>query len=161
MILDALWGHGEDLSATQMSMRSLVTFVIALVLIRIAGRRAFGQKTAFDACVAVLLGSVLSRAVVGASPYLSTVAACLVMAIAHRTLAFVSLQSASFDSLMNGKVRLLFHDGRKDVAEMRAGLISDTDLQEAIRKHTQSEDLSKIACAVLEQSGEITVVKKE
>jgi uncharacterized membrane protein YcaP (DUF421 family) len=155
---DLLWGSGPDLNVLQMTIRSGTTFLITVLLIRIGGRRAFGQRNAFDVCVAVLLGSVLSRGVVGASPFLPTVAACFVIVALHRAVAHLSMYSASFDRIVNGAIRLLFADGSKNRASMTAGLIKDQELDEALRKRTQSEDYSKVDKMLLEQSGEITVV---
>ena len=152
-LFETVWGHGSDLTVTQMTIRAVLTFMITLVLIRVAGRRSFGQRSAFDSCVVVLLGSVLSRAVVGASPYAPTVAACIAMVIAHRLLAHLSMHSQFLDSLINGKVRELFHDQNTDRSQMRAGLITDVELSEALRKHGQTENRSQVAKAVLEQSG--------
>jgi len=155
---DSLWGSGSDLNVLQMTVRSAATFLITVLLIRIGGRRAFGQRNAFDVCVAVLLGSVLSRAVVGASPFPATVAACFVIVALHRAVAHLSMHSAWFDRIVNGEIRALFVDGSKNQASMTAGLIKNHELDEALRKHTQSEDYSKVSRMLLEQSGEITVV---
>ncbi|MGI8582874.1 MAG: hypothetical protein ACR2KX_11780 [Chitinophagaceae bacterium] len=43
-----LFGEGKDLNALQMGDRAFVMFFITLFLIRLAGMRAFGQKSAFD-----------------------------------------------------------------------------------------------------------------
>ena len=68
-VIRLLFGDGTELTTWQMADRALVTFVLALAMIRLAGRRSFGQRSPFDACTTVLLGAVLSRAVVGASPF--------------------------------------------------------------------------------------------
>ncbi|WP_353506635.1 hypothetical protein [Variovorax flavidus] len=68
------FGEGSDLETWQMAAQAVVTFFIALLLIRASGRRSFRQHTPFDACVTVPLGAALSRAVVGASPFWATVA---------------------------------------------------------------------------------------
>jgi hypothetical protein len=70
-----LFGQGSELEIWQMMARAVAIFFIALLLIRASGRRFFGQHAPFDACVTVLLGAVLSRAVAGASPFWATVAA--------------------------------------------------------------------------------------
>ena len=41
-------GTSESLDMLQMSLRAAACFVVALVLVRIAGRRAFGMRTPFD-----------------------------------------------------------------------------------------------------------------
>lgn len=49
-----LFGEGDQLDVLQMSMRSGVVFALALAMIRISGRRSFGQRRPFDACATVL-----------------------------------------------------------------------------------------------------------
>jgi uncharacterized membrane protein YcaP (DUF421 family) len=66
-ILATIFGVGSELEPGQMAARAVVMFFVTLVLIRLSGRRSFGQRTAFDACTTVLLGAVLSRGLVGVS----------------------------------------------------------------------------------------------
>src|SRR6185503_4368379 len=60
-----LFGSGTDLTIAQMAFRGAAVFVLTLLLLRVSGRRSFGQHRAFDTCTLVLLGSILSRAVDG------------------------------------------------------------------------------------------------
>src|ERR1700744_3393368 len=107
-ILYQLFGEGKDLSVIQMCDRAIVIYFIALVLLRISGRRTFGKKTAFDNIIVFILGAILSRAVVGASDFWATVASCLVLALMHRGLAWLSIRSNGIRHILEGKSILLY-----------------------------------------------------
>src|SRR3954453_23269707 len=111
-ILADLFGTGSDLTATQMALRGVVVSVLTLIMFRVSGRRSLGQRTAFDACITVLLGSILGRGVVGASPFWPTVATGAALVVLHRLMAMLASRVRTFDVLINGHPRLLFADGQ-------------------------------------------------
>ena len=113
-LLETVFGSGTELGAAQMAVRALAVFVIALVMIRLSGRRSFGQHTPFDACTTVLLGAVLSRAVVGASPFGATMAAGFALVLMHRVVAWLSVHFYWFDRLVSGNERVLIDQGEMD-----------------------------------------------
>ena len=157
-VLDALFGQGKDLTALQMGARAVVVFYLTLVVMRVSGRRSFGQRTTFDQVVMVLIGAVISRAVVGASPFVPTIAAALVIVCLHRVTAWLSISIPALDAMLNGDERLLVAGGRRSREEMRRGLISDRDLLEAARQHGQTGIAD--CDLVLERGGQISVVKR-
>ena len=152
----ALFGDGEALGALQMALRAAVVFVLALAMIRVSGRRSFGQHRPFDACTTVLLGAVLSRAVVGASPFWATMAAGAVIVLLHRLIAMASLRWPRFESLVSGDTRELVRDGRRDQHEMDKALITHRDLDEAVRRKV-GDEREPVRRAVLERDGQVTV----
>lgn len=151
-----LFGDGSDLNALQMAMRTAIVFVSTLAMIRISGRRSFGQHRAFDACTTILLGAVLSRAVVGASPFWATICAGAVIVVLHRIVAMASLRWPWFESLVSGDKREVVTHGRRDDDEMGKALLTPQDLDEAVRKKTGDES-SPVERAVLERDGEVTI----
>ncbi len=151
-----LFGEGEHLDALQMTLRAAAAFGLTLAMIRVSGRRSIGQHRAFDFCIAVLLGSVLSRAVVGASPFWPTMCAGAALVVLHRAVATASLHWPWFESLVSGDKRELVQAGRRDQREMDRALITARDLDEAVRKKTGDES-TPIDRAVLERDGRITV----
>ena len=133
-MFDELIGIGPNLSPFQMCIRAAIIFVLALILIRIAGIRAFGMKSAFDNIIILLLGAVLSRPIYdGSVSYPGILAACLVLVLMHRFSALLSVYSDRFGRLMKGDKVLLYKDGKRLVKNMAAGLISHKDLEEGIR----------------------------
>lgn len=155
-LFDTLFGSGDELDALQMSLRAAAVFLLALTMIRVSGRRSFGQHRPFDACATVLLGAVLSRAVVGASPFGPTMAAGAVIVLLHRLIAMASLRWPRVEQLVSGDKIELVRDGLRDPHEMRQGLITPRDLDEAIRKKLGDEQ-RHVYRAVLERDGEITI----
>lgn len=156
-----LFGEGKDLTVLQMGVRALVVFMIALVLIRVSGRRSFGQRSAFDYVVAILLGATLSRAIVGASPFLATVVASTVIVVLHRLLAWACMYSRALEQLVVGVEREVFRDGQFNQREMTRALVTATDIQESVRQTLGSRAMSDVAAAVLERNGGISLIRKD
>jgi uncharacterized membrane protein YcaP (DUF421 family) len=153
-----LFETSDGLGIFSMSLRALMIFIATLIFLRIAGRRSFGQKTAFDLCITVLLGAVLSRAIVGASAVMPTLAAGAVLVLAHRLLGMLAIRWPVLDRWINGSERLLVENGRKNDDQMRAGLVSESDIDEALRKKLGNASRRAILYAILERNGEITIV---
>ena len=156
-----LFGEGSDLEIWQMAARAMVMFFIALLLIRASGRRSFGQHTPFDACVTVLLGAVLSRAVVGASPFLATVAAGAALVLIHRAMSIATARWPRFEDMVSGREVVIIRDGLLDRQAMLNALLTERNLREAVRQKLGSSDFSGVALAILERDGKITVIERK
>lgn len=155
-------GEGsEKLTAFQMGLRALLLFVIALVFLRISGRRSFGLRSPFDNVISILLGAVLSRAVTGASPFFPTIIAALVIAGLHRMFAWISLYSHAFGRLIKGSPKQIVKDGKIIRENMNRCLVSDRDLEETIRLEASVDSLDDIESAFVERGGRISLIRKK
>lgn len=152
-----IWSKSDELSAASMAVRAAFVFLMTLFFLRLAGRRSFGQGSAFDLCLMVLLGAILSRAVVGASAMAPTLTAGATLVLLHRLLAMILMHWPHLDDLLSGKERELVRNGRENQEEMQAGLISHHDLMIALRKKGNGINLSEVASATLERNGEISI----
>ena len=88
--LDAALGLGRDaasLTFAQISLRGVIVFIAALVIVRCGDRRFLSQKTAFDAVLGFILASMLARAVNGTAAFFPTLGGGFVLVILHRLLA--------------------------------------------------------------------------
>ncbi|MEY2578180.1 MAG: hypothetical protein QOI49_1004 [Verrucomicrobiota bacterium] len=154
-------GKASELTLLHISLRSLFIFIIGLALVRIGDRRSLSEKTAFDAIFIVLIGSMLSRAINGTAPFFTTIAAGIVLMVIHRACAFGACKSHAFGKLLKGAPVTLVRNGKIDHAEMRRSLVSEHDLEEDLRLDAKTEDVSTIASARLERSGDISFIKQE
>lgn len=155
-----LFGQGKDLHISQMCARSVVVFFIALLLIRISGRRSFGLRAPLDNIITILLGAVLSRAVVGASPFLPVIVTCFLIVVLHRLLSWLTSRSASLGKFVEGREILLFEHGHFIGDNLRKALICKADVMQGVRKSASTEDMNQIERVYMECNGEISVIKK-
>jgi uncharacterized membrane protein YcaP (DUF421 family) len=156
-----LFGEGEKLNMLQMSMRAFVMFCIMLLLVRFTGRRAFAKKSSFDNIIVIMLGAVLARGVVGASPFLSTVAASVVMVIMHWITAWLAVKNKTVERLIKGTyIRLYDQEKLVDNNLAKTG-ISKNDLHESLRLETKKDTLEDIDTAYLETNGRISFILKK
>ena len=156
-----LFGTGKDLNSLQMVCRAIISFLITLALIRIAGIRTFGKRSAFDNVIVIMLGSIFSRVVVGASPFVPTTLACLAFVLVHSLLGWLSVRSDLIGWLVNGEKASLYKNGKNNDRNMRRAMVSEKDLEESVRLSINSDDLRDVKEILLERTGDISVIKKQ
>jgi len=160
--INFLFGEGEKINMLQMSMRAFAMFFIMLILIRFTGRRAFAKKSSFDNIIVIMLGAVLARGVVGASPFWSTVAASIVMVIMHRITAWLAVKNKPVEKLIKGEYISLYNQEKFVDNNLTRTGISKNDLHESLRLETKKDSLEDIESAYLETNGRISfILKKE
>ena|ERR1700743_1156943 len=160
-ILYKVFGEGKDLSTIQMCARAFVIYFIALLFLRISGRRTFGKKTAFDNTIAIILGAVLSRAVVGASDFVPTVACCLILVLLHRGLAWLSIRNKAIKHTLEGASIPLYKNGRLNRKNLNKSLVSEYDIEGDLRLKANIGSLEEADEVYMETNGDVSVVKKK
>lgn len=143
-----------------MCSRGFVVFLLAFVIIRISGRRSFGLRTPLDNIMTILLGAVLSRAVVGASPFVPVMLVCLLIAVMHRILGWLVATFPAFARFAEGDKVLLFEKGKFVDSHMKRALVCREDAMEGVRKGALTDDLEKIDRVYMERNGEISALKR-
>src|SRR5436309_12978605 len=149
--LNDWWGINENITPLEIAARSAVMFLIALLLIRLAGMRPFGKGESFDKIITFLIGAILSRGVVGATPFFSTIFSVIVIIIIHKILSKLAIYSKSIGKVTKGESYLLYKNGRFQKENMNKANISDNDIYEELRLQCQSKSLDKIKEIYLER----------
>jgi uncharacterized membrane protein YcaP (DUF421 family) len=150
----------RDYTFFQISLRGLIVFCLSLVMVRLADKRFFAKKSAFDVILGFILASMLARAVNGSSAFFPTIGGGFVLIGLHRLLASLAFRSHKFGNLVKGKADLLVENGKMKVEAMRENNITEHDLLEDLRLNGQVDDPKDVKVSRFERSGEISVVPK-
>jgi uncharacterized membrane protein YcaP (DUF421 family) len=151
--------EAQHLTTLQTVLRAVLMFFVALAIVRLADKRFFAKKTAFDVILGFILASMLARAINGSEQLGPTIAAGFVLAFLHRLLGLLACHWPVFGGWIKGHSQTLIEDGRTDHPRLRRHHIATDDLEEELRLNGV-EQTGQVKLARLERSGEISVIKK-
>jgi uncharacterized membrane protein YcaP (DUF421 family) len=150
---------GSQLNAWQVIPRTVILFVVAIAYVRVAKKRFMAQASALDLVVAIVFGSMLSRAINGSGSLASCLSASLALVVLHRLLDRWACQWPRFEALVKGHSNILVRAGVPDREAMKFHAITDEDLMSEMRTIALTDRLDEVRLAVLERSGRISIVK--
>ncbi len=159
--LNGILGIGEDpLSLWHMVARAVFVYIVGLILVRVGKKRFISQFAAFDFILSIILGSVLSRAITGNSPFYPVLVAAFVLVALHWGLSSIAFFSGGFGEMIKGTTTLLIDDGKIQCDKMQESNIRRRDLEEALRIEMKTASLEHIKQARLERNGRISFIPK-
>lgn len=158
-----VWTIGaNEIDATlpvwQLVLRTIVIYIVALLLIRIGKRRFMGSYTTFDILLGFIVGSILSRAITGAIRFIDMFFVVAVLVALHWIIAVLSFYSQRFSNVVKNTARKLVIDGEIQKDAMQKSKIGENDLMQALREEANVDSLDKVKTAYLERDGNITVI---
>lgn len=157
--LDTVFGiDTEDITTLHVLARAFVIYLIGIVLIRFSNKRFVGKMTAFDIIIAIIIGSLLSRAITNTDLFLKVLPACLLLILMHRLFSYIASYSDIFGNLIKGHEQVLIKDGEILWKAMKKSHLSEQDLMQNLRLNTNSANLKKIKTARLERNGDISFI---
>jgi uncharacterized membrane protein YcaP (DUF421 family) len=159
--LNQWWGINENITPLEISERSAVMFLIALILIRISGMRPFGKGNGVDTIITFLIGAILSRGIVGATPFFSTVISVIVILIIHKIMTKFSLFNPEIEKVIKGESYLLYSQKEFNHDNMRKANVSKKDIYEELRIQTNASTLDKVSEIYMERTGGLSFITIE
>jgi uncharacterized membrane protein YcaP (DUF421 family) len=151
----------KDLTVLHVSLRGVVVFVAALIMVRIGDRRFLAKMNPLDVILGFILASMLARAVNGSSAFLPTIVGGFVLVLLHKAFAALAFHSHTFGRVVKGEEKLIIENGELCEATMRAHHISEKDLLEELRQEGNVSSPEHVERAWVERSGRISVVPLE
>jgi len=102
------------MTAGEMALRTLIVYAAALAIVRLGSRRFLSQASAFDVIVAIMLGSVMSRAINGSAPFGATLVSGAVLVGLHWLIATAAYRLDWLGPIVKGRPVRLIVDGTVD-----------------------------------------------
>ena len=150
----------QDITSRSSFRSARLIYIFGIALVRIANKRFLGKFAAFDTVLAIVIGSLLSRAVTDTDYFLQVLAACLMLVLLHRVFSLAAANSDRFGNWIKGHDRLIIKDGELLRPAMKKSNLSEHDVMQSLRLGANIEDVSKIKKAQLEKNGDISVILK-
>ena len=140
-------------------IRGLIVFFFLLLVFRIAGKRTLAETSSFDLVLLLIISETTQQAMVD-SDHSMTNAAILILTLvgADVVLSLIKQRSKAVERVIDGMPIVILEDGKPFKDRMDRERVDENDILEAARRQEGIEHLDQIKFAVLERSGEITVV---
>lgn len=143
-------------------IRAAAVYLVLLVVLRVAGKRTMAQVTTFDFILLLIIGDAVADALLGEDS--SVTAAALVvttLVIMERLSDYISWRLPRFKRALESVPVVLVQDGRPVQEVMDRERMSSDDVLSAARATQGLESMDQIKWAVLETSGEISIVPRQ
>lgn len=157
--LDQIFGiESGELNFLQLIARSVIIYLIGITLVRLGNKRFVGKMTAFDIIIAIIIGSLLSRAITNTNLFLTILPACVTLILMHRLFALIASHSDKFGNLIKGNERVVVENGEILWKAMHKSHLSEQDLMQTLRLNANTANVEKIKIARLERNGDISFI---
>jgi uncharacterized membrane protein YcaP (DUF421 family) len=136
-------------------------YIGLLLLMRLAGKRAFGEMSPFDIVVLMLVGGALRSALVGSdTSLLGPFIAVVTILFLDSLLAQLSARSTLLNGLVEGREVLIAKAGFLLPGQLRRHGISEEAFKRELREK-EIPNVTRVEAAFLEPNGRISVIKRE
>ena len=141
-------------------IRSLATFVVLLIVMRLMGKRQIGEMQPFELVLTLLIAELACIPMADISvPLVYGIAAILAVFILHQLLSVIEQTSRAAKRIISGKPSLVLNKNGVDFAELRRNNMDVEDLIESMRS-AGYYSLDDLDYAIFESNGKLSAKEK-
>lgn len=141
-------------------VRSIVLYIIILIVMRLMGKREIGQLQPFELVIAILIADLASIPMTESGiPIQNGIIPILGLLVMHLIISIVNMKSIKAREIICGKPTILIYRGKINEKALRQERFTINELEERLRGNNITS-LGDIEYAVLETSGGLTVIPK-
>lgn len=141
-------------------VRSIILYVIVLVVMRLMGKREIGQLQPFELAIAIMIADLASvpMSEVGI-PIINGIIPILSLLVMHLIISFINLKSIKMRQLICGKPSIFIYRGKINEKVLIKERFTINELQERLRANNIN-NLADVEYAILETSGQVSIIQK-
>lgn len=150
---------GDIMELLIVSFRTLLFYILILIVIRVMGKREIGQLSVQDMVVNILIAELVAISIENYkdSTWL-TIIPIIILSVLELVSAYVTIKSNKVRSLIEGKPSLIINRGIINYKEMIRQRYSLDDLLCELRQKN-IKNLKDVEYAILENNGKLSIFK--
>ncbi|SHI04675.1 Uncharacterized membrane protein YcaP, DUF421 family [Clostridium collagenovorans DSM 3089] len=145
---------------TILIVRTVILYFMALVVIRLMGKRQIGQLQPFEIVITVMISDLAAMPMQdNRIPLAFSAIPMIVLVILQILSSTAQLKSEKARELLSGKPTIIIEHGRIDMDALKEERININDLLEELRLKN-FYNIKEIEYAILETSGQLSIIPK-
>ena len=140
--------------------RSIVLYIIVLIVMRLMGKREIGQLQPFELAISIMIADLASIPMTDTGvPIFNGIIPILGLLIMHLIISLINLKSSRAREIICGRPSILIYRGKINEKNLRKERFTINELEERLRGNNVI-NLGDVEYAILETSGQVTVIQK-
>ena len=141
-------------------IRSILLYIIVLVVMRLMGKREIGQLQPFELAISIMIADLASTPMADAGiPISNGIIPILALLVMHLVISILNIKSIRAREILCGKPSILIYRGRIDEKQLKKERFTVNELEERLRGNNVV-NIGDVEYAILETSGQVTVILK-
>ena len=141
-------------------VRSIILYILVLLVMRLMGKREIGQLQPFELAIAIMIADLAAVPMAETGiPISNGIIPILGLLVMHLIISFLNLKSMKIREILCGKPAILIYRGKIDEKVLKKERFTLNELQERLRS-SNVVNLGDVEYAILETSGQVTVIQK-
>ena len=141
-------------------IRAILLYSLVLVVMRFMGKREIGQLQPFELAISIMIADLATTPMAEpGTPITYGVIPILSLLVMHLLISTINMKSIKMRGILCGKPSILIYRGRINEQALKKENFTINELQERLRGNNVF-NLSDVEFAILETSGQISVITK-
>ena len=141
-------------------IRSILLYIIVLVVMRLMGKREIGQLQPFELAISIMIADLASTPMADTGiPITNGIIPILALLVMHLVISMFNMKSIKARQILCGKPSILIYRGRINEKNLKKERFTVNELEERVRGNN-IVNIGDVEYAILETSGQITVIQK-
>ena len=141
-------------------IRSILLYIIVLVVMRLMGKREIGQLQPFELAISIMIADLASTPMADPGiPLTNGIIPILALLVMHLTISILNIKSIKAREILCGKPSILIYRGKIDEKMLKKERFTINELEERLRG-SNVVNIGDVEYAILETNGQVTVIQK-
>lgn len=141
-------------------IRSILLYIVVLVVMRLMGKREIGQLQPFELAISIMIADLASTPMADAGiPISNGIIPILALLVMHLIISVLNIKSIRARQILCGKPAILIYRGKIDEKTLKKERFTVNELEERLRGNNVV-NIGDVEYAILETSGQVTVIEK-